>query len=439
MAKRKVYTRTITKTLLMNWTVFKFGGASVKDAAAIRNLVDIVSESNIERLIVVVSAMGKTTNALEELWQFWINNQKQLAARKLAEIEMQHKQIVLDLFDGAQESFELDEVSDIITTLKQVINTPAPKNIDEAYDAITPFGELLSTTIIHRYMVERKVYGTWLDARKLIITDDTYREAKVDWVETRGKVLGALASLPVGFNKLVVTQGFIGGYENTQTTLGREGSDYSAAIFAHCVDANSMTIWKDVSGVLNADPKFFDETELLENISFKEAIELSYYGATVIHPKTIKPLQNLNIPLLVKSFLEPKAKGTLINELTNNDTKIPSYIFKVNQRLISIQPRDFSFIVEENLVDIFKQFAEARVKIHLMENSALSFTVCVDESTRLEGLIALLKRKYLVRYNEGLELITVRHYNQEIIDKLLVDKTLLLEQKSRETARFVVR
>jgi len=423
----------------MNWTVYKFGGASVKDAAAIRNLVDIVANSKIERLIVVVSAMGKTTNALEELWQHWINKQHQLAAKKLDEVEMMHKQIVLDLFDGAQETFELDEVSDLIADLKKVISQPAPSDIDEAYDAITPFGELLSTTIIHRYMVARKMYGTWLDARKLIITDDTYREAKVDWVETRGKVLGALANLPSGFNKLVVTQGFIGGHEDVQTTLGREGSDYSAAILAHCVDANSMTIWKDVSGVLNADPKYFDDTQLLENISFKEAIELSYYGATVIHPKTIKPLQNLKIPLLVKSFLQPLAKGTLINELTSNDTKIPSYIFKVNQRLISIQPRDFSFIVEENLVDIFDLFAKARVKIHLMENSALSFTVCVDESTRLEGLIATLKHNYLVRYNEGLELITVRHYNQIIIDKLLANKTVLLEQKSRETARFVVK
>lgn len=423
----------------MNWTVYKFGGASVKDAAAIRNLVDIVAKSQVEKLVVVVSAMGKTTNALEELWQHWINNQDQLAAKKLIEIEMMHKQIVLDLFDGSQETFELDEVSDLIAGLKKVISQPAPSNIDQAYDAITPYGELLSTTIIHRYMVVRKMYGTWLDARKLIITDDTYREAKVDWIETRGKVLGALANLPSGFNNLVVTQGFIGGFEETQTTLGREGSDYSAAILAHCVDANSMTIWKDVSGVLNADPKYFDDTQLLENISFKEAIELSYYGATVIHPKTIKPLQNLKIPLLVKSFLQPQAKGTLINELTSNDAKIPSYIFKVNQRLISIQPRDFSFIVEENLVDIFGLFAKARVKIHLMENSALSFTVCADESTRLEGLIATLKHNYLVRYNEGLELITVRHYNQIIIDKLLANKTVLLEQKSRETARFVVR
>lgn len=423
----------------MNWTVYKFGGASVKDAAAIRNLVNIVTNCQAERLIVVVSAMGKTTNALEELWQHWINKQHQLVSKKLAEIEMMHKQIVLDLFDGAQESFELDEVSDLMASLKKVINQPAPADIDEAYDAITPYGELLSTTIIHRYMADRKVYGTWLDARKLIVTDDTYREAKVDWVETRGKVLGALATLPSGFNKLVVTQGFIGGYEDVQTTVGREGSDYSAAILAHCVDANSMTIWKDVSGVLNADPKYFDDTQLLENISFKEAIELSYYGATVIHPKTIKPLQNLKIPLLVKSFLQPQAKGTLINELTSNDAKIPSYIFKVNQRLISIQPRDFSFIVEENLVDIFDLFAKARVKIHLMENSALSFTVCVDESTRLEGLIATLKHNYLVRYNEGLELITVRHYKQNIIDKLLANKAVLLEQKSRETARFVVK
>jgi aspartate kinase len=423
----------------MNWTVYKFGGASVKDAAAIRNLVNIVANSKIARLIVVVSAMGKTTNSLEELWQHWINNQDQLAAKKLVEIEMMHKQIVLDLFDGAQETFELDEVSDLMADLKKVISQPAPSNIDEAYDAITPFGELLSTTIIHRYMVARKMYGTWLDARKLIITDDTYREAKIDWIATRGKVLGALANLPSGFNNLVVTQGFIGGFEDRQTTLGREGSDYSAAILAHCVDANSMTIWKDVSGVLNADPKYFDDTELLENISFKEAIELSYYGATVIHPKTIKPLQNLSIPLLVKSFLNPDSPGTTINEATSNDDKIPSYIFKVNQRLISIQPRDFSFIVEENLVDIFGLFAKARVKIHLMENSALSFTVCADESARLEGLIITLKHNYLVRYNEGLELVTVRHCNQTVIDKLLAKKTVLLEQKSRETARFVVR
>jgi aspartate kinase len=238
---------------------------------------------------------------------------------------------------------------------------------------------------------------------------------------------------------IFITQGFIAGGTQQATTLGREGSDFTAGILAHCLNAQNVTIWKDVPGVLNADPKYFEDTTLLSRISFKEAIELSYYGATIIHPKTIKPLQNLGISLIVKSFLNPDKDGTTIQTTTADDTKIPSYIFKVNQRLISIQPRDFSFIVEKNLVDIFSQFSHAGVKIHLMENSALSFTVCVDENEKLAALIDSLKQNYVVRYNEGLELVTIRHYDQDTTTRLLKNKEVFLEQKSRETARFVVK
>lgn len=424
----------------MSWTVFKFGGASIKDANAVKNLIKIVKNQQNKKLLVVVSAIGKTTNALEHVWEYWINEQFAQALEQVEFIEAYHQVIVDDLFDGPKETFEMNEVSAIFTKLKTLVAKKAPDISKEAaYDLVIPFGELLSTTIIHRYASSVDMHGTWLDARKLIKTNDNYQEAEVDWVKTRGLIQGALANLGAGFENLVFTQGFIGGGEKQQTTLGREGSDFSAAIFAHCIQARKMVIWKDVQGVLNADPKYFENTQLLSRISFKEAIELSYYGATVIHPKTIKPLQNLAIPLWVKSFIAPNEEGTLIQEQTSDDDKIPSFIFKVKQQLISIQPRDFSFIVEKNLVDIFALFSKARVKIHLMENSALSFTVCVDENERLDDLIDALKHRYIVRYNQGLELITVRHYTQNTIDHLLKNKQVLLEQKSRETARFVVK
>ena len=402
----------------MHWTVYKFGGASVKDAYAIRNLIEIVRKSKHDRLVVVISAMGKVTNALESIWEAWMLGQHKQCESRFNELKNYHLNIVKDLFEDQWETFELHEINDLLNELEALLKTKPLVNAYQAYDQITPYGELLSTTIIHRYALTQQLYSSWVDARELIVTDDNYREAKVDWDQTRHRVIGKMDYLPEGFDKLVFAQGFIAGGSKQQTTLGREGSDYSAAIFAHCLDASQLTIWKDVPGVLNADPKYFNETALLKKISFKEAIELSYFGATIIHPKTIKPLQNLNIPLYVKSFLNPDDSGTVIQESKQQDQLIPSFIFKVNQRLISIQPKDFSFIVEENLVDIFEQFTTHRVKIHLMENSALSFTVCVDESELLIPLIASLKKRFLVRYNENLELVTIRHYTQMIIDKV---------------------
>lgn len=442
MAQWKVYETTITNFSIVAWEVYKFGGASVKDANAVRNLVKIVKQSNYDRLCVVVSAMGKSTNALEVIWQAWMNNDRASLSQAVDTFKNYHNVIIADLFD---ESTKLNQVEELFSAFDQTLSQSAPQNPDEAYDTIVPFGELLSTTIISEFLNKEYVDAQWLDAREIIVSDMTFREGKVDWERTKKAIKKNIET--TNKSSVIVTQGFIAGTEDKatigkkgikQVTLGREGSDYSAAIFAHCLAANKMTIWKDVPGVLNADPKYFSKTELLSKISFKEAIELSYYGATVIHPKTIKPLRELEIPLFVRSFLTPEKEGTEIQVNTQLDKLIPSYIFKVNQCLVSIQPRDFSFIVEENLEEIFRTFSKHRVKIHLMENSALSFTVCVDNDERLPSLIENLKETYAVRYNSPVELVTIRHYNEATIAKVLEDKTVFLEQKSRETARFVV-
>jgi aspartate kinase len=280
------------------------------------------------------------------------------------------------------------------------------------------------------------VENNWLDARDVIRTDNTYREANIDW-ETSSQLIEKAIDWN-GFN-LFVTQGFIGGTsENFTTTLGREGSDYSAAVFSYVLESQEMVVWKDVPGFLNADPKFFDNTRILRHISYKEAIELAYYGASVIHPKTIKPLQNKHIPLKVKSFLHPEEQGTLINDTSDNDSLIPSFILKEKQQLISISPKDFSFIVEHHLREIFEIFENERIKINMMQNSALNFSVVVDESDKNAHLIELLKANYQVLYNENTQLITIRHYTSSVIDELLAGKKVLLEQRTRNTARFVV-
>jgi aspartate kinase len=302
-------------------------------------------------------------------------------------------------------------------------------------------GEIISTKIVNAYLIEASVNSKWLDVRDVIQTDNTYREGKVDWDLTQELVNRNLLPFLENNNNLVlVTQGFIGGTsENFTTTLGREGSDYSAAILAFTTNAESVTIWKDVPGVLNADPKWFDETKKLEQISYQDAIELAYYGATVIHPKTIKPLQNKKIPLYVKSFLNPEEIGTVINDV-QTPLPIPSFIFKVNQVLISISPKDFSFIAEDNFSDIFNLFSERQVKVNVMQNSAISFSVSVDNDKRkLPELIKTLQKQYRVLYNDNLELITIRYYDQATIDRVTIDKKILLEVKSRYTVQLVVK
>jgi len=414
------------------FTVFKFGGASVKDAAAVRNVAKILKRNQNKPLVVVVSAMGKTTNALEEIVNL-AKKEKDFtpAIRKLVDY---HLSILTKLFKPNHLIFNVLER--IINQLTISSAKLSQKDYNFFYDQIVSYGEIISTTIISEYLNEVGIKNTYLDARDYIITDDTYREAKVNWKKSK-----QLITKITNKNNLYITQGFIGKTSrNKTTTLGREGSDFTAAIFAYCLDAKEVMIWKDVPGMLNADPKWFDKPSILKNISYYEAVELAYYGATVIHPKTIKPLQNKNITLYVKSFLKPSLKGTLINENISKDSLIPSFIFKVNQILISISAKDYSFIVEDNLSDIFKLFANFNVKINLMQNSAISFSVCCDnDKTKIIPLLKKLTKHYKILYNTDVELVTIRHFDTKTISRVTKNKNVLLQQKSRTTARMVMK
>ncbi|MCO4291714.1 aspartate kinase [Solitalea sp. MAHUQ-68] len=416
--------------------IFKFGGASVKDANGVKNLAKIVKEYGPKELLIVVSAMGKTTNALEDLTKAFFNRSEDVH-EIFDQIKKYHFDIIDGLFEGSEIQVAHDEVSNTFVEIDWIIEDEPHDDYDFVYDQIVSIGELVSTKIVAHYLNTQQP-TKWIDARSYIQTDNTYREGKVDWDLSSNLIKNELSGILNG--SIIVTQGFIGSTsENFTTTLGREGSDYSAAIFAYSLDAERMTIWKDVPGVLNADPKWFDDTQKLDQLSYLDAIELAYYGATVIHPKTIKPLQNKQIPLYVQSFLKPEESGTVIS---NESAKkiIPSFIFKVKQVLISISPTDFSFIVEENLSDIFELFHDHGVKINTMHNSAISFSVSVDfDERKTPALIDSLKKTFKVRYNDNLELITIRHYNQETIDRVLVDKDILLEVRSRHTIQMVVK
>lgn len=416
--------------------VFKFGGASVKDAEAVKNVAEILKKFATKETIVVVSAMGKTTNGLEELVKAFFNKTGEAEA-VLQKTKDYHFNILNSLFPNKNHAV-YNEIENSFVELNWIIEDEVLPNYNQVYDQIVSMGEIISTKIISSYLTEKGIINKWLDARGVIQTDNTYREGKVNYELSEALVKSELMPL---FNstKIVVTQGFIGGTsENFTTTLGREGSDYTAALLAYFTNAENVTIWKDVPGVLNADPKWFKNTKKIDELTYHDAIEFTYYGATVIHPKTIKPLQNKNIPLFVKSFLKPEDVGTVIH---NSDKRvpIPSYIFKINQLLISIQPKDFSFIAEDNLSLIFDVFARHGSKIHLMQNSAISFSVCIDEEgSKTESLIQELQKEFKVLYNSGLELLTIRNYDQPTIDKLLENKTVLMEQRSRNTLQMVL-
>ncbi len=417
--------------------VFKFGGASVKDAEAVRNVADIINLYT-ENLVIVVSAMGKTTNAMEKIAEAYFSNDKINTEKLISNVIDFHNSIIRDL-----KLPKLESIETIFNELNQKVSQTASINYDYEYDQIVSFGEIMSTTIIAEYLKSINKNCIWFDARKIIQTGNKHREAKVNWERTKENVFSNIdAYFSVrGNQKIAITQGFIGHNQKGETTtLGREGSDFSASILAWCLNAQEVIIWKDVPGVLNADPKYFDDCKKLNKISFREAIELSYFGASVIHPKTIKPLQNLGIPLFVKSFLNPKEAGTEIQSSLENDTLIPSFIFKQKQILISISPKDFSFIAEDNLSEIFEHFSKNGVKINLMQNSAISFSVCADNHTgRINKILNALSDNYSIKYNEGLELLTIRHYDDKTIQQLRADKEVLVEQKSRHTARFVMK
>lgn len=419
--------------------VFKFGGASVKNAEAVKNVTEIIRLFEGEKLLIVISAMGKTTNALEEVVDALWKRDKTTFDTKISEIHTFHSAILSQLFLSPVHPV-YNQLSGIFQALENRYHEEVPDNYNYEYDQIVSLGEVISTLIVEAYVREYGLASKWTDARRLIRTDNTFRAANVDWKRTEELIQKQITRL---FNEsdIIITQGFIGHTpELLTTTLGREGSDFTAGIFAYCLNAENVTIWKDVPGMLNADPKYFEDTIKLDQISFQEAIELSYYGASVIHPKTVKPLQNKNIPLFVKSFVNPLADGTEIQSSTQFDHLIPSFIFKVNQLLISFRTRDFSFIVESHLSDIFNRLSAIGARINLMQNSALSFSILVDaEKANIETILNTFQSDYEVRYNEGLELVTIRHYDQVTIDRVTTDKEILLEQYARQTARIVMK
>ncbi len=418
--------------------VEKFGGASVNSAQAVKNVASILLSEKKKRLV-VVSAMGKTTNNLEKIVNNFHLNSK-IDYNCIGTIKEYHINIITELFNGRNLILEeiLDNIFEEITNkLLYKINKP----YDEVYDSIVSYGEIICTTIISNYFSSLDLNHHFVLASDIIRTDNSFRNANVLWNETKENIINEIEPLFLEHD-LIITQGFIGGTENKETTtLGREGSDFSASIFAYCLDAKSVCIWKDVAGLLNADPKYFEKTEKFEQVPYSEAIELSYYGASIIHPKTLKPLENKSIPLFVKSFISPRENGTMICHCAVTKPLMPSYIFKDNQTLLSIFPKDFSFIVEENISCLFALFAKYGIKINLMQNSALSYSVCFDKiyDELLQKLINELSIVYSVRYNDSLRLITIRRYTEEAINNLIHDKEIIIEQRSRLTAQFLVK
>ncbi len=417
--------------------VFKFGGASVNSAEAVRNMAKIVqSHLESETLVVVVSAMGKITNLLEQL----VPGVSAATSALRRQLEDYHRTIASTLMPDNMDV--QNDITSILSRFDNVTQRILKKDDDYnySYDQTVSFGEVLSTTIIAHYLNQIGVKTLLSDARKIIITDDHYREGRVDWDFTKG-TCQLMRKAAKGYD-VVLIQGFIGGVKESgsqTTTLGREGSDYSAAILAHCLDAESVTIWKDVPGFLNADPKFFSDTVKISQIPYNEAIELAYYGASVIHPKTVKPIQNKGIPLYIRSFITPDAEGSSIGDYRALVPETPLYIFRNNQILLSILPRDYSFIAEDNLQVIFGILNELGIRVNLMQNSALSFSICVDNNPQRIGVLTeRLKGLFRVRYNDNLQLITIRYYTQEVIDRIVSGRPILLEQRSRTTEQLIV-
>lgn len=417
--------------------VFKFGGASVNSVSAIKNMANIVSQYQDRPLVVVISAMGKTTNLLEKIIPGIPNNETE-HYELLQQCYDYHLTIAKELFDDApNDTFvKLDNLFD---NLKETsFSKPTEYNYD--YDRVVSFGELISTTLVSGYLNSLGIRNTWIDVRQVIRTDNNYREGIVDFNTTCTLVNKTLRPLLQDPKSMVITQGFIAGTETgATTTLGREGSDYSASILSYCLNAESMTIWKDVPGFLNADPKFFKETIKINKIPFNEAIELAYYGASVIHPKTVKPIQNKGIKLNIKSFVDPSAEGSIIGPFDSIEPLTPLYIFKNSQTLISIQPKDFSFIAEDNLHTIFAVLAELNIRVNMMQNSALSFSLCIDHNEiLLKKLREKLEKDFRLVYNSNLQLITIRYYNQTIIDSIVGGRNILLQQRARTTTQLLV-
>jgi len=415
--------------------VFKFGGASVNSAGAIKNVTSILRLYRDEKLIVVISAMGKITNALEKVVDAAFFSKPALEAEMMT-VEDFHGQILEGLFPQKDHPiFEI--VAQIFEDIRKSAHHHI-ENYDEFYDRIVHFGEILSTNIIAAYLNENGLKNSLLNAADVVITNDRFRDAAVDWKITDEKISKTVSGIfesTGNSQNLIITQGFIGNTRDGKpTTLGREGSDFTASVFAFCTNASEVIVWKDVAGLLNADPVYFSDTIRIPRLSYREAIELSFFGAKILHPKTIKPLQNKSIPLRIKSFADPLSEGSLIHESDVSDQIVPFLILKKDQMLISFSTKDFSFITEEKLYRLFGEFTRQNIKVNLMQNSAISFTVCVNHpGIKLEFLIKSLSVDFDIKYNENLELLTIRHFNNDVIEKHLKGCNIFLEQRSRKT------
>ena len=414
--------------------VYKFGGASVRTADGVRNIAKIVSSVN-DDLFIVVSAMGKTTNAFEVVLDNFMKANRMAALQKLNEIENFHYEIIAELFENFQDG--QSAVENYFEEIKEILLNDLGNDYDRWYDRIVSYGEILSTRIVATYLQKSGIENAWLDMRELLVTDSNFREANVHLYESRNRLRTA-----ADFSKckVFVGQGFIGSNnKGNPTTLGREGSDYTAAVVGNLLDAESVTIWKDVPGILNADPRLFANTVHIPELTYLDAVELAYSGAQVIHPKTIKPLENKQIPLYVRPFNQPEQLGSVIKSVVENTISVPVLVLRKDQVLISIRPRDFSFVLEESLSRAFYILNKHRMKISLIQSSAITISVCVDNSRYLSDTMDELANDFKVVYNDGLELLTIRGVTDEVVKEHTSDKEILLTQRTRRSARFLMR
>ncbi len=414
--------------------VFKFGGASINTAERIKNIRTILNSYTQEKIVVVISAMGKITNALEKVVATFYENKNDEALQLFEKIKQDHLIIANKLTDKP-----INQLTDFFTEVEWLLHDKPVKDFSYYYDQVVCAGELLSSSIVSAFLNEEGIKNIWIDVRDIIRTDDNFRDANVDIDFTQNKIQEVI--LPI-FNttNMVITQGFIGSTdENESTTLGREGSDYTAALFANMIDAESLTIWKDVEGVMNADPKEFNDAKFINALSYDEVIEMAYYGAQVIHPKTIKPLQNKNIPLHVRCFLNPASGGTIISNKYVQHLP-PIVVLKQNQVLINLSSKDFSFVGEKPMVRLYEIFAELKIKPNLTQNAAISILICIDDlQEKIEKLALMASEIFDVQLEKNLTLLTIRHYNPEIINKLSKDKTIVLEQKTKDTIQMLMK
>ena len=416
--------------------IFKFGGASVKDAESVKNVGRIVEKYGSKPLVIIISAMGKTTNALEDVVNAWWENRD--ISKKINIVRDYHFNILTNLFEDKKDRV-WDEIENLFLNLELYFEKKLEHNYDYVYDQVVSYGEVISTKIVSAYLNHTGLRNKWIDAKNCIITDNLFREARVDWEKTSSMILRVIPA--IASEMPVITQGFIGSTEyNDTTTLGREGSDYTASIFASVLNAEELVIWKDVPGILNADPKKFPDTVKFERLSYQEAIEMTYYGATVLHPKTIKPLQNKNIPLNVRSFIHPEEPGTMIIADYPVNNNVPVIILKEKQILVSLATKDYSFIAEQNIEKIFDEVVKYGIKVNVMHNSAISFQICIDDrGARMQDFIDSLETEFLITRTNDLELLTIKHFKNEILQNLISGKIIMLEIMSGDTVQYVLR